>query len=133
MSANEVGQEIGRLKVALRAAVTASKARQQSLSVKLGAGVAEILGAQGGFFDDPILVGNIESLIRANLYSAEYAVSRSIRSLVMPLSQLNLITGANGSGKSSLYRALRLLAEAAQGGIVSSRCRGRRCVPGRAR
>lgn len=48
---------------------------------------------------------------------------RSIRSLVMPLSQLNLITGANGSGKSNLYRALRLLAEAAQGGIVSSLAR----------
>src|SRR3954467_5535507 len=45
---------------------------------------------------------------------------RSIRSLVMPLGPLNLITGANGSGKSNLYRALRLLAEAAQGGIVSS-------------
>jgi predicted ATPase len=48
---------------------------------------------------------------------------RSIRSLVMPLGQLNLITGANGSGKSNLYRALRLLAEAAQGGIVSSLAR----------
>ena len=48
---------------------------------------------------------------------------RSIRSLVMPLGSLNLITGANGSGKSNLYRALRLLAEAAQGGIVSSLAR----------
>jgi predicted ATPase len=48
---------------------------------------------------------------------------RSIRSLVLPLEQLNLITGANGSGKSNLYRALRLLAEAAQGGIVSSLAR----------
>jgi len=48
---------------------------------------------------------------------------RSIRSLVMPLGQLNLITGANGSGKSNVYRALRLLAEAAQGGIVSSLAR----------
>jgi predicted ATPase len=48
---------------------------------------------------------------------------RSIRSLVAPLAQLNLITGANGSGKSNLYRALRLLAEAAQGGIVSSLAR----------
>ncbi len=48
---------------------------------------------------------------------------RSIRSLVMPLGQLNLITGNNGSGKSNLYRALRLLAEAAQGGIVSSLAR----------
>jgi predicted ATPase len=48
---------------------------------------------------------------------------RSIRSLVMPLGNLNLITGANGSGKSNLYRALRLLAEAAQGSIVSSLAR----------
>ncbi len=48
---------------------------------------------------------------------------RSIRSLVTPLGSLNLITGANGSGKSNLYRALRLLAEAAQGGIVSSLAR----------
>jgi predicted ATPase len=48
---------------------------------------------------------------------------RSIRSLVMPLGSLNLITGANGTGKSNLYRALRLLADAAQGGIVSSLAR----------
>jgi predicted ATPase len=48
---------------------------------------------------------------------------RSIRSLVMPLGALNLITGANGSGKSNLYRALRLLSEASQGGIVSSLAR----------
>jgi predicted ATPase len=48
---------------------------------------------------------------------------RSIRSLVVPLGQLNLITGANGSGKSNLYRALRLLADAAQGSIVNSLAR----------
>ncbi len=40
---------------------------------------------------------------------------RSVRELVLPLEQLNLITGANGSGKSNLYRGLRLLAEAARG------------------
>jgi predicted ATPase len=45
---------------------------------------------------------------------------RSLRSLVMPLGRLNLVTGANGSGKSNVYRALRLLAETAQGGVVAS-------------
>ena len=40
---------------------------------------------------------------------------RSIRDLVVPLDQLNLITGANGTGKSNLYRSLRLLADAAHG------------------
>ena len=49
--------------------------------------------------------------------------SRSIRSLVVPLGELTLVTGANGSGKSNLYRALRLLSEAAQGGIVASLAR----------
>ncbi len=45
---------------------------------------------------------------------------RSLRNLVFPLSRLNVITGANGTGKSNVYRALRLLADVAQGRIVSS-------------
>jgi len=45
---------------------------------------------------------------------------RSINNLVMPLGRLNLITGANGSGKSNLYRALRLLAETARGGVINA-------------
>jgi predicted ATPase len=48
---------------------------------------------------------------------------RSLRDLVVPLQRLNLITGANGSGKSSLYRALRLLADTAQGRVVPSLAR----------
>jgi predicted ATPase len=48
---------------------------------------------------------------------------RSLRKLIVPLQQLNLITGANGSGKSSLYRALRLLADTAQGRVVPSLAR----------
>jgi predicted ATPase len=48
---------------------------------------------------------------------------RSLRALVLPLDQLNLVTGANGSGKSNLYRALRLLAETAQGGVVNALAR----------
>ncbi len=45
---------------------------------------------------------------------------RSLRDLVVPLSQLNVVTGANGSGKSSLYRALRLLAMTSQGGLIAA-------------
>lgn len=48
---------------------------------------------------------------------------RSLRNLVLPLGQLNLITGANGTGKSSLYRALRLLADAALNTVVASLAR----------
>ena len=45
---------------------------------------------------------------------------RSILNMVIPLGPLNVITGSNGSGKSNLYKALRLLAETAQGGVVNS-------------
>jgi predicted ATPase len=45
---------------------------------------------------------------------------RSLRDVRLALGTLNVVTGANGSGKSSLYRALRLLADAAQGRIIQS-------------
>jgi predicted ATPase len=45
---------------------------------------------------------------------------RSIRDLVLAPGRLTIVTGANGAGKSSLYRALRLLADVAQGRIIQS-------------
>jgi predicted ATPase len=48
---------------------------------------------------------------------------RSLRDLRLPLDRLNVVTGANGSGKSSLYRALRLLADCASGRVISSLAR----------
>jgi len=48
---------------------------------------------------------------------------RSLRDLVLPLAQLSVITGANGSGKSSVYRSLRLLADVAQNAVVGSLAR----------
>jgi predicted ATPase len=48
---------------------------------------------------------------------------RSLRRLVLPLRQLNVITGANGTGKSNLYRALRLLADSSRNGAVAALAR----------
>ena len=48
---------------------------------------------------------------------------RSLRNVVIPLQNLNVVTGANGSGKSSFYRALRLLGDTAQGRVVPSLAR----------
>jgi predicted ATPase len=45
---------------------------------------------------------------------------RSLRDVRLDIGQLTVVTGANGSGKSSLYRALRLLADVAQGRIIQS-------------
>src|SRR4051812_9134181 len=48
---------------------------------------------------------------------------RSIRQMVVPMARLNVVTGANGSGKSNLYRALRLLSDTARGGVISTLAR----------
>lgn len=48
---------------------------------------------------------------------------RSLRDLVLPMSRLTVVVGANGTGKSSLYRALRLLAQAARNGAVAALAR----------
>jgi predicted ATPase len=45
---------------------------------------------------------------------------RSLRDIVIELGALTVVTGANGAGKSSLYRSLRLLADTAQGRVVQS-------------
>ena len=42
---------------------------------------------------------------------------RSLRDVRLGLGALNVVTGANGAGKSSLYRTIRLLADIAQGRI----------------
>ena len=48
---------------------------------------------------------------------------RSFKEVVVPLGQLNVVTGANGSGKSSLYRSLRLLADIGSGNLIASLAR----------
>jgi predicted ATPase len=45
---------------------------------------------------------------------------RSIQSIILRLGQLNVVTGANGSGKSNLYRAIKLIADAAGGRLAES-------------
>jgi len=48
---------------------------------------------------------------------------RSLLNLIIPFGKLNIITGENASGKSNLYKALRLLSETAQGGVINSLAR----------
>ncbi|TNE84019.1 MAG: ATP-binding protein [Deltaproteobacteria bacterium] len=48
---------------------------------------------------------------------------RSLRELVLPLGRLNVVTGANGVGKSSLYRSLAMLSDVSRGELIGSLAR----------
>lgn len=48
---------------------------------------------------------------------------RSMREVVIPLTGLTVVTGANGTGKSSVYRALKLLADCGRGEVIGSLAR----------
>jgi predicted ATPase len=52
----------------------------------------------------------------------EIAISgyRSLRSIILKLGGLTVITGENGSGKTNMYRALKLVAETANGKLAES-------------
>jgi len=76
-------------------------------------------GRRGHVIGKPRCSGILKSVIET-LAIAGY---RSIRNLALPLGRLNLITGANGTGKSNLYRALHLLADAALNTVVASLAR----------
>ena len=45
---------------------------------------------------------------------------RSLRDIVIPVGQLTVVTGSNGTGKSSIYKSLRLLADIADDRAIRS-------------
>lgn len=45
---------------------------------------------------------------------------RSLRDVVLRLGRVTVVTGGNGSGKSSVHKSLRLLAACGQGEVIRS-------------
>ena len=64
----------------------------------------------------PVNVGGMYRTLAVSGY-------RSLRDVAVRLGRVTVVTGANGSGKSNLYRALRLLAGCALGDAVGSLAR----------
>jgi phosphotransferase system enzyme I (PtsI) len=77
--------EVLRLRQAVGEAVLEAAVRQKELTDKHGREIGAIFEAKGGLFEDGKLIGGIEQLVRANDYSAGYAVSRYVRSILKQL------------------------------------------------
>jgi phosphotransferase system enzyme I (PtsI) len=71
--------ELERLGKALRASAADARNNQQAVSAKLGQQYGAIFGAHALLVEDESLARELESLIRQQSYSAEYAVSRVMR------------------------------------------------------
>jgi phosphotransferase system enzyme I (PtsI) len=79
VEAAQVDDEVARLRQALAEAARETRANQDAVSAKLGPQYGAIFGAHALMLTDPALAGEVEGLIRANRFAAEYAVSRVMR------------------------------------------------------
>ncbi len=80
--AEQVEAEVRRLHEALAQAAADARERQRDISEKLGADIGDIFHAHAILAEDPKLRENLETLIRTQRFTAEYAVSRHIRTYV---------------------------------------------------
>jgi phosphotransferase system enzyme I (PtsI) len=74
-----VPAELARLREALAAAAAAAREQQQTITDRLGKQYGAVFGAHALLVEDPTLAREVESLIKEQRFTAEYAVSRVIR------------------------------------------------------
>jgi phosphotransferase system enzyme I (PtsI) len=74
-----VEEEVQRLHAALARAADETRDSQQTVTARLGAQYGAIFGAHVLLLTDPALARDVESLIRARRFAAEYAVSQVMR------------------------------------------------------
>jgi phosphotransferase system enzyme I (PtsI) len=85
--------EVARLRRALDEVAAAARADRARMTARLGTEFGNIWAAQQSMAEDAGFRRQIEEQIRGNKYSAEYAVSRVIRSLVKQLEQVSELRG----------------------------------------
>ncbi len=81
----QVPGELARLQVAIHRATADSRTREQEMTTRLGKDIGKIFASHALLLSDQALRYDIEMLIKAESYSAEYAVSRCIRARVKGL------------------------------------------------
>ena len=83
--AESIPAELTRLQAALHQATEDSRRREQEMTTRLGKDIGKIFASHALLLSDQALRYDIEMLMKAESYSAEYAVSRCIRSRVKSL------------------------------------------------
>ena len=89
VEAEQVADEIVRLREALEAAARETRDTQEAVNAKLGARYGAIFGAHAMMLTDPTLEGEITAHIRDKGFAAEYAVSRVMRRYAKALESIN--------------------------------------------
>ena len=80
--ADHIETEIARLATGLAQSADDARHRQQVLTERLGQDIGDIFHGHANLYADANLRRRVETLIREQHYTAEYAVSRYIRSIV---------------------------------------------------
>ncbi len=87
VSTSEVPHELQRVAVAIQLVSEQARRREREVTAKLGRDAGRIFAAHAFLLEDQLLRYDIETLIRSENYSAEYAVSRHMRSKVKMLDE----------------------------------------------
>ena len=82
-----VGEEVARLRGVLDKAASEARETRQRLTARLGPALGNIFGAHESALESPAFRSQLDGLIRAHCYSADYAVSRFIRDYVKKLEE----------------------------------------------
>ena len=113
VAAGRVGGELERLRLAFAAAAEAARARQQEVSDKLGKQYGAVFAAHALLIEDPSLARDVETLVRDQRFTAEYAVSRVIRRHAKTLESLG--SGVFALRAADLFDVERALLESLLG------------------
>jgi phosphotransferase system enzyme I (PtsI) len=89
IDAEDLESELRRLHQALAKAALAARARQETVSAKMGVHYGAIFGAHALMLEDPSLAREIENLLRENRFAPEYAVSRVMRRYAKALESIS--------------------------------------------
>lgn len=89
IDATQVPSELTRLRNALALAAVEARISQHAIADKLGAHVADILGAHAQLLEGNAIARDAEALIRDRLFAAEYAVAETIGRLAKALASVD--------------------------------------------